>query len=276
MKTIEILRELIHQLRNAQRFDTQDRLIAAGHAMIRTNHAEEIGGAGIRYLEHQHWQAACQTVLARSGQEEVFGFFPKNRCVRNSKFSGDPLMESSWFKIIEPNGRIHGFEDGGETVIGWGFPRFQKRVIAQLPGQFDLSDPDWDSVANFDGKFLTRKSGSGKTDYYMWIGADPNGIIKCIPIPLGIWDDEGKIEEYLTSFTPKGENIEVADEEESEVEDEESESEMDDDDEDEAEIIHVEGSDEVRRQVSGIWQHKHGSYDYWHPMGRVHKEEMVE
>jgi small subunit ribosomal protein S3 len=40
----------------------------------------------------------------------------------------------------------------------------------------------------------------------------------------------------------------------------------------EAEVFHVEGSDEVRRQVNGVWQHKHGSYDYWHPMARVHKE----
>ncbi len=40
----------------------------------------------------------------------------------------------------------------------------------------------------------------------------------------------------------------------------------------EAEVIRVEGSDEVRRQVNGVWQHKHGSYDYWHPMARVHKE----
>ena len=39
-----------------------------------------------------------------------------------------------------------------------------------------------------------------------------------------------------------------------------------------AEIIQVEGSEEVRRQVNGIWQHKHGSHDYWHPMARVHKE----
>jgi len=40
----------------------------------------------------------------------------------------------------------------------------------------------------------------------------------------------------------------------------------------ESEIIYVEGSDEVRRQVNGVWQHKHESYDYWHPMARVHKE----
>ncbi len=40
----------------------------------------------------------------------------------------------------------------------------------------------------------------------------------------------------------------------------------------ESELIYVEGSDEVRRQVNGVWQHKHGSYDYWHPMARVHKE----
>ncbi len=40
----------------------------------------------------------------------------------------------------------------------------------------------------------------------------------------------------------------------------------------ESELIYVEGSDEVRRQVNGVWQHKHESYDYWHPMARVHKE----
>ncbi|WP_440945500.1 30S ribosomal protein S3 [Methanosarcina sp. T3] len=39
-----------------------------------------------------------------------------------------------------------------------------------------------------------------------------------------------------------------------------------------AELVYVEGSDEVRRQVNGVWQHKHESYDYWHPMARVHKE----
>ena len=43
-------------------------------------------------------------------------------------------------------------------------------------------------------------------------------------------------------------------------------------DSEEAELIYVEGSEEVRRQVNGVWQHKHESYDYWHPMARVHKE----
>ncbi|MDD2438950.1 MAG: 30S ribosomal protein S3 [Methanosarcinaceae archaeon] len=42
--------------------------------------------------------------------------------------------------------------------------------------------------------------------------------------------------------------------------------------EEEGEVIQVEGSDEVRRQVDGVWQHKHEGYDYWHPMARVHKE----
>ena len=42
--------------------------------------------------------------------------------------------------------------------------------------------------------------------------------------------------------------------------------------EEEAEVIHVEGSEELRRQVNGVWQHKHEGYDYWHPMARVHKE----
>lgn len=41
------------------------------------------------------------------------------------------------------------------------------------------------------------------------------------------------------------------------------------------EII-VEGSDEVRRQVNGVWQHKHESHDYWHPMARVHPVRNVE
>jgi small subunit ribosomal protein S3 len=40
----------------------------------------------------------------------------------------------------------------------------------------------------------------------------------------------------------------------------------------EAELVYVEGSEEVRRQVNGVWQHKHESHDYWHPMARVHKE----
>lgn len=37
------------------------------------------------------------------------------------------------------------------------------------------------------------------------------------------------------------------------------------------EVIQVEGSDELRRQVNGAWQHRHGSNDYWHPAVRVHK-----
>ncbi len=56
-----------------------------------------------------------------------------------------------------------------------------------------------------------------------------------------------------------------------ENEEEQSETEGDFD---EAEIIEVEGSDELRIQVNGIWQHKHEGYDYWHPMARVHKEQM--
>lgn len=55
------------------------------------------------------------------------------------------------------------------------------------------------------------------------------------------------------------------------VEAEEAEPEVSDEG-DEGELIYVEGSDEVRRQVNGVWQHKHESYDYWHPMARVHKE----
>ena len=42
--------------------------------------------------------------------------------------------------------------------------------------------------------------------------------------------------------------------------------------EEEAEVIQAEGSEELRRQVNGVWQHKHEGYDYWHPMARVHKE----
>ena len=45
--------------------------------------------------------------------------------------------------------------------------------------------------------------------------------------------------------------------------------------EEEAEVIQVEGSEELRRQVNGVWQHKHEGYDYWHPMARVHKESMI-
>ena len=64
------------------------------------------------------------------------------------------------------------------------------------------------------------------------------------------------------------EEIEVAELEEAEEETQVEASE----DSEEAELIYVEGSEEVRRQVNGVWQHKHESYDYWHPMARVHKE----
>ncbi|MFZ2498657.1 MAG: 30S ribosomal protein S3 [Methanosarcina sp.] len=64
------------------------------------------------------------------------------------------------------------------------------------------------------------------------------------------------------------EAVEVAEPEEAE---EKSQAEASEDFE-EAELIYVEGSEEVRRQVNGVWQHKHESYDYWHPMARVHKE----
>lgn len=37
-------------------------------------------------------------------------------------------------------------------------------------------------------------------------------------------------------------------------------------------VIIVEGSEEVRRRSKGVWHHRHGIYDYWHPMARVHKE----
>lgn len=63
------------------------------------------------------------------------------------------------------------------------------------------------------------------------------------------------------------EEAEVAEPEEAE----EPQAEVSEDFE-EAELIYVEGSEEVRRQVNGVWQHKHESYDYWHPMARVHKE----
>ncbi|NPE32137.1 30S ribosomal protein S3, partial [Methanococcoides sp. SA1] len=29
---------------------------------------------------------------------------------------------------------------------------------------------------------------------------------------------------------------------------------------------------EERREVNGVWQHKHGAHDYWHPTGRMHRE----
>ncbi|MBP2029223.1 small subunit ribosomal protein S3 [Methanohalophilus levihalophilus] len=31
-------------------------------------------------------------------------------------------------------------------------------------------------------------------------------------------------------------------------------------------------SDEQRREVDGVWQHKHEEHNYWHPIARVHKE----
>ena len=65
--------------------------------------------------------------------------------------------------------------------------------------------------------------------------------------------------------------VEVAEVAEPEEAEEEPQAEAAEDFE-EAEIIQVEGSEELRRQVNGVWQHKHEGYDYWHPMARVHKE----
>lgn len=41
----------------------------------------------------------------------------------------------------------------------------------------------------------------------------------------------------------------------------------------EGDVIEVEGTKEKRRYVNNMWQHMHGDYCYWHPMGRVHKDE---
>ncbi|MGI5991573.1 MAG: 30S ribosomal protein S3 [Methanosarcina sp.] len=65
--------------------------------------------------------------------------------------------------------------------------------------------------------------------------------------------------------------VEVAEVAEPEEAEEEPQAEATEDFE-EVEVIEVEGSDELRRQVNGVWQHKHEGYDYWHPMARVHKE----
>lgn len=65
---------------------------------------------------------------------------------------------------------------------------------------------------------------------------------------------------------------EAAEPEAAETEEAEPEMSAEGEEGEESELIYVEGSDEVRRQVNGVWQHKHESYDYWHPMARVHKE----
>lgn len=43
----------------------------------------------------------------------------------------------------------------------------------------------------------------------------------------------------------------------------------------EGDEIIVEGTDEKRRFQNDVWQHMHGDYCYWHPMGRMHKEHMI-
>ncbi|WP_440952525.1 30S ribosomal protein S3 [Methanococcoides sp. FTZ1] len=44
----------------------------------------------------------------------------------------------------------------------------------------------------------------------------------------------------------------------------------DTDDESEYPVEVIEG--EERREVNGVWQHKHEGHDYWHPVNRVHRE----
>ncbi|MDD4497204.1 MAG: 30S ribosomal protein S3, partial [Methanosarcinaceae archaeon] len=87
---------------------------------------------------------------------------------------------------------------------------------------------------------------------------------------------EAPAEVKATKKVPEKAPEEVAEPEGSEPEAEEAPEELAEseasEDEEESEIIQVEGSDELRRQVGGVWQHKHETYDYWHPMARVHKE----
>ncbi len=72
--------------------------------------------------------------------------------------------------------------------------------------------------------------------------------------------------------------VEVADVAETEVTEEASAEKVEDESSvGEASVsddsIPVEELGEERRLVDDVWQHKHDSYDYWHPVSRVHKEE---
>ncbi|MFP4655420.1 MAG: 30S ribosomal protein S3 [Methanohalobium sp.] len=43
-----------------------------------------------------------------------------------------------------------------------------------------------------------------------------------------------------------------------------------------SEVSETKGSQyewEERREVNGVWQHKHDGHNYWHPMARIHREE---
>lgn len=92
--------------------------------------------------------------------------------------------------------------------------------------------------------------------------------------PVGASEKERKARDKVSAAAPalkKEKPVEAAEVAEPEEAEEEPQAEAAEDFE-EAEIIQVEGSEELRRQVNGVWQHKHEGYDYWHPMARVHKE----
>ena len=100
-------------------------------------------------------------------------------------------------------------------------------------------------------------------------------VQKPVEKPVGATEKERKGRNKVSPAAPALEKapqqpleaVEVAEPEEAE-----EEAQPEAEDFEEAEIIHVEGSEELRRQVNGVWQHKHGTHDYWHPMARVHKE----
>lgn len=248
------LRSLLKQVKNTKKEEMKDRCIAAGHAMIRTTHIDELCGPAERYDMHQHWQAACQTVIARKNDEKVvFGFFPKEECVRNSLFSGDMGLDPAYFAVLYPGASRPAEMDDDEIVIGWGLERKRVSILSRLPPTpFDLSDPSWGSVARWDGNSLTRKSGSGKTNYVVvpLMG-------ECIPIPPDLWEEEENLLKYITEIKKLKKHEMLV----------------------QAclacprtlsEIVPI-SDHEVRRQVEGVWQHKHEGYDYWHPMARVHR-----
>lgn len=278
MSLISILRELMHQLREAPLPDPTElshfeKYVVAGHAVISAqqyygiaHNGEPTKWYGIlpekRFWLHQHWQAACQSVISRkTGIEEVFGIFPKGKCVQTSLFAGDPMF---WRGDALEVGEFTIHENVQNCVIGYGFPQFRIYVTSNLPGvhsyQWGLYEDalpigergctlgpdhlsvDWDQETGL----LRRKSGSGRTNYLMYITPRTH---RCIPISEELWENKAAIQMICAANN-----------------DSESEN------EEEAELIYVEGSDEVRRQVNGIWQHKHGDYDYWHPMARIHKE----
>lgn len=211
-----------------------------------------------RFVAHQKWaREVLEMVSAKSGVPMVYGFF-YNYSEQTSLFGKeDPQFVVADGRPLRP------------LIIGRGL---ECDAVEIVPGpDFVLSESwDWNeddgsrTEYDADTRLFYRESVSGRHQYLIYITKNK----KCILVPEEYWgeperftvpiqEDEDETMQLIAARNAAVSSRPVA---------------YDGCDADPAEVIIVEGSEEVRRQVNGVWQHKHPGYSYWHPMKRVHKE----